>query len=880
LKCNAIWQIAIQNSKENFLNQYKLVMLLFMNIFIATVCHAESHVVHGFSMPAKTATPFTYCIWYLSDPENESFLKELKVSPADLFHLGYQIPFKGAYGPAYGGELYSDDFLAPNELQREIERIQRVIHKMRTAGVTRLIPYVYTMAFFGRPDERTGFFKFYDRWDEYREFGLGPKPAADPSLWSQVRGPEQLGGGPSGVLHYDPCINHPAWAEYLDLVVRQAAACGYDGMFFDVNTLYCYCPHCQEKFDIYLLEKYGKKGLREFFGTDDHRMLNLSTIYRDFEDVILSSFKPYLAQIWDKENVSHILGVTDTSEVKLENDWRLLRCYMQNSLAEYPPQHNFQHYLIDQFGGETVQDIAGEKKKSFVQTFLRYHFHQFLESRELAALLQQRFQTTDIRHRCCSTPRDLLLWVETQRFWCQSMASQFARLKRVGRIHYAEQGRGDDFYTVANLGSMITLDALNKRRVDAIDLVHWAPMTDLQMFEEVNQVGSLESGVIFSNIFAFRWAMAAGTHAGTLLYQVTDDVAADLAYAEVAAGGGGAFIQAGLAAPESRQRWKQFFADHADLWDDGNSWVEVGLLFWSDQVFYENTAHLASVRALVHVLSEHQIPFDIITEENINSIMPYQVVIAPQLYYLDESQIELLLNYTKTGGNLVIVEPFGVADKFARLRQSDPLKNICLTAGDFKTVSYGQGKMIRLKSEAIPQRQSDLWVLMEERANDFILARDFLNQARQADLNNGVDLGANFIQRLEQALALSLRWCPASTDPGIYLHAYRLPAKQSRPERIVIHAVNYRLPIVVEQGHEANSTEPLKTKAGQPVVFHNLHIKLPLPLHTKIQRVQTLSATDQPSSVKWHTEKDQVDLTLSQITIYQALIIELENKAK
>src|SRR3990172_1853949 len=172
---------------------YRLVMILFINIFIAAVCHAESPVVRGFNMPAKTTAPFTYCIWYLSDPENESFLEELKTSPPDLFHLGYQIPFKGAYGPAYGGQLYSDDFLAPNDVQRETERIQRVIQKMRAAGVARLIPYIYTMAFFGRPEERTGFFKFYDRWDEYREFGLGPKPATDPSLWSQVRGPEQLG---------------------------------------------------------------------------------------------------------------------------------------------------------------------------------------------------------------------------------------------------------------------------------------------------------------------------------------------------------------------------------------------------------------------------------------------------------------------------------------------------------------------------------------------------------------------------------------------------------------------------------------------------------------------------------------------------------------
>ena len=82
-----------------------------------------------------------------------------------------------------------------------IARIERIISKLRAAGVQRIIPYVYTMAFFGHPEKRTGFFHFYDHWDEYREFGLGPKPPADPVLWSQLRGPQPLGGGPPDVLH-------------------------------------------------------------------------------------------------------------------------------------------------------------------------------------------------------------------------------------------------------------------------------------------------------------------------------------------------------------------------------------------------------------------------------------------------------------------------------------------------------------------------------------------------------------------------------------------------------------------------------------------------------------------------------------------------------
>jgi len=833
--------------------------------------------VHGFDVPAKTTTPYTYCIWYLPDPDKESFLAELEASPPDLFHLGYHIPFKGALGPTFGHKLFSDDILPPEEVKREVARIENVIQKMRAAGVEKLIPYVYTMAFFGQPDKRTGFFHFYDRWDDYRAFGLGKKPAADPSLWSQQVGPHQLGGGPEGILHYDPCINHPAWAEYLDLVVRQIASLDYNGMFFDVNTLYCYCPHCQEKFDIYLLKKYGSEGLREVFGTDDHRVLNLSTIYRDFEHIILRAFKPYLAKIWERDHLGQTLGAKDTSEVKLDEDWRLLRCYMQGSRGEYPPASNFDEYLVDRFGSKQVEQISAEKKNDFVQTILRYHFHEFLESDALATLLENRFASSDIRRRCSSNPRDLLLWVETQRFWCESMASQFARLKRIGRMTFAEHGRGDDFYTVANLGSMATMDALNKRRVDAIDLVHWAPVADLQMFEEMQQPGSLESGVIISNIFAFRWAMAAGTKAGTLLYKVSDDRAADLAEAEVAAGGGGAFIQPGVGAPESRKRWKRFFSDHADLWDEGSSWAKVGLLFWSDQVFYEYPEHDAITRRLVHVLSENQIPFDIITEENSEDLASYDVLVVPRLRYLDDAQISQLFAYANQGGRLVIIEPFGTEDKLARPRQKGQIDQIAFAADRFQAVRYGKGQVLRLKEEDVPARLSDQWCLMEERAGSFPRAKDYLERARRVDSQKGVDLGGRFVGRLESSLGLQLRWCPPETNPGVYVHAYRLPAKHGRPERIVAHLVNYRVPILLDKSAESGEDAMwlTETKAGEPAIIERLRITIPLSRGMKVKQAYALSPTDKAGPAKWSSQSGQAVFVVDRLKIYQALVLEL-----
>ena len=834
--------------------------------------------VKDFKIPATTSPPFTYCVWYLPDPAAPAFLTPLEASPPDLFHLGYQIPFKGALGPTYGHDLFTDAILPPEEIPREVDRIKDVIRKMRGAGVQRIIPYVFTMAFFGNPEKRTGFFHFFDHWDEYSAFGLGPKPEGDPALWSQVPGPRPLGGGPTDVLHYDPCINHPAWRAYLDLVVRQLAAVGYDGMFFDVNTLYCYCPYCEAGFDVYLLRKYGRQGLRDAFGTDDARELDLSKIYRDFEDVILKGFKDYLATIWDRENLADVLGIPSASQAKLEEDWRLLRCYMQQSVAEYPPQEDMQDYLKQRFGGVRANGVASDRRDAFVQTLLRQRFRAFLDSDGLAAALKMRFGSADIRRRCCGTPRDLLLWVETQRFWCDSMAGLFARLKSVGRATLAEHGTAGDFFTVANLGSMNTVDGLNKRRIDGIDLVRWAPAADMQMFEEMPQAGSLESGVIISNIFAFRWAMAAGTRAGTLLYKVADNTAADLANAEAAAGAGGAFIQGGLAAPESRERWKRFFAGHRDLWDGGESWAKVGLLFWNDQVFYEYPEHLAMVRRVAHVLSETQVPFDIVTEEGLETLSRYELVMAPALRYLDASQIEALLAYARDGGDLVVVEPFGSDDKWARPRDADALLPFRTKTPGMHAINCGKGRILVLEPDAIPKRQSDLWHLMEERAGDFARARDFLNEARRADVRAGVDFGAKFVSELEACLGKKVRWCPPATDPGVYLHAYRLPAATEHGGRILVHLVNYRVPIRVEKhpNEGGDAMWNVVTKSGAPEVQRNLKIAVPLPPNTRPKRVTSWSPTEPAERIEWSMKGDCAQIEISKLRIYKAVEVELE----
>lgn len=856
------------------------LLLLLVGCAMPLFASEPASVVPDYMVPARTSVPFTYCIGYIVNPEEESFLKELAKSPPDLYHLGYQIPFKGALGPTYGHELFTDSILPPSDIPREIDRIHRLIAKMRAAGTGRLIPYVYTMAFFGHPEKRTGFFRFYDQWDDYRIFGLGPKPAADPSLWSQVPGPRPLGGGPEDVLHYDPCVNHPGWSDYLDLVTRQLASVGYDGMFFDVNTQYCYCPHCQEKFDIYLLRKYGRPGLQEAYGTSDHREINLSVIYRDFEKYILENFQPYLQDRARHAVIKTRLNGQDPAGIPLEEDWRLLRCYMQGSLGEFPPEGELHQVLMDRFQTDQLGEWPASRQNQFTQTVLRYYFREYLRSRELAEKLRERFGSSDIPRRCLGQPRDLWLWMETQRFWCRSMAGTLARLKQVGQSELLKSNRAGTFYTVANLGSMQTVDGLNKRRVDGIDLTHFAPMADMQMFEEMPQPGSLESGVIISNIFAFRWAAGAGTKAGTLLYKTVDETAADLSHAEAAAGGGGAFIQAGLNAPDSRARWKRFFAEYSHLWENGASYARVGLLFWSGQVFYEYPEHVAMTRRIIHILSENQVPFDIITEEGLATVSHYEVIFAPQLRYLADSHIHALLAYVEQGGRLVVIEPFGTEDPYARKRGWHPLSHYLKNGNNRPLISHGQGHILDLRPEEVPLRHSDAWVLMEERAGAFLLSSDFLNVAREQDVKHHVDLGTGFVSRLEKSFQIRLRWSPPNTDAGVYIHPYRISPSENNPEKLVLHAVNYRVPIRLDKVVQ-ETDDPIwdvSTRSSEPIPQKFVRISVPLPPDRQVHSVKSCSPVDEIQPVAWEVKDQTVMFAIPELKIYQAIVIQMDTR--
>ncbi len=202
----------------------------------------------------RSSLPFTYVLDYGSQHVgNPDYVPAVASAPSTLLHLGKDVPFNHGWGPvrALGGENQAYGYgesierLSPAEVRERLEQLTRMASELHAAGARWLTPYICSMTVNGNPERRTGFWEFYDHWDEYRDLGLGPRPVADPFAWLQTRpdGTPTIYYGykypdefypPFKTNHrFAACWHTEGWRQWLLDVVRGVARCGFDGVFVD-----------------------------------------------------------------------------------------------------------------------------------------------------------------------------------------------------------------------------------------------------------------------------------------------------------------------------------------------------------------------------------------------------------------------------------------------------------------------------------------------------------------------------------------------------------------------------------------------------------------------------------------------------------------------
>lgn len=261
-------------------------------VLVAAVASGET------GEPVLTQMPFTYVLDYGSAHVNSpEYIASIAKAPPTLLHLGKDVPFTHNWGPiqALGGEnqaygrrrpYAAEDFtrrLSPGEVRQRVAELTRLTSDLHRAGVKWVAPYICSMTIGGRPETRAGFWEFYDHWNDYAAFGLGPRPAADPFEWMQrtAAGELQFFYTFSGPFYppYEPnvryavCQNRPEWRTWTEKLVENIARCGFDGVFVDNGaSLRCYCPACRAKWRPWIAARWSESARRTLFGAAEPEM--------------------------------------------------------------------------------------------------------------------------------------------------------------------------------------------------------------------------------------------------------------------------------------------------------------------------------------------------------------------------------------------------------------------------------------------------------------------------------------------------------------------------------------------------------------------------------------------------------------------------------
>ncbi len=702
-----------------------------------------------------TAVPQTYVIEYGFDyVKNPAFLRQVAEAPPHVLHVGHDVPFKSGSGPRRAPEPFQqkdpDRFrlLSAEALRKYSADLRQFVTQLHRAGARTVIPYICNQTMGGDPDRRSGFWEFYDRWDDYRGLGLPPRPAADPLEWLQ-RDPQgnisfnYPKSHPSfaPAFRWAPCPNNEDWTRYLEFVVRKIAECGYDGVFVDNNILHCYCPACRREFRRYLASRHRPEDLRRAFGVSGAAAVEM---------------------IWEADRVS----------------WARTRPEFREFLLTERAAELKERFGVTRL--DSIQEINflgnGYLKRPSSE-FLAY-----LEARYSAAERLRRFGLEDLRLEGLETPARRLAWFETQRFWAWSIAENLIRLRRAG-----EQIK-KPFLVLPNWGAMRTILNVDGRRQDAKNVEEWRRGCLHMMFEEDGMPGRLAGGVYHDFLSQYKYGLATGVRPAVLPYGKQTEAVVELAHAEAAASGGGAYVQAGYRFPEVRRRWRALYDQHRELFEGYEPCAQVALAYFFNQVHYENSAHLLEWHHLKRALDAGHVLFDCVTEALIlaGRLERYRVALLPRTTYLSDAVARALETWVRAGGVLVLTGELPACHETCRPRRRRVFAPAFSGAGEtqgVRQVRHGKGKL------AWAQDVRCLAPIPEEERKLLYLSSAALNEAVERLPSQLPRPARPLLPLLDRLAGARLAYTDPADLPGLRATCYR--RREGNHTRVVLHLLNY-----------------------------------------------------------------------------------------
>ena len=477
-------------------------------------------------------------------------------------------------------------------------------------------------------------------------------------------------------------------------------------------------------------------------------------------------------------------------------------------------------------------------------------FRTYLARKYSERQRRRRFGRGELDSLRLGYPGEGALWYDTQAFWAESDAELLRDIRDEGRKSNAS------FFVIPNYGPFAHFDGVYKRAPSGFNAGVWAPYCQIIMFEEMQRPGQLAEDLFIDYILQYKMAFALRFRGGVLSYLATEPVGIELGMAEAAAGGGGALIQPHYGAPDSRRKFRQFFRDHAELFDGFQSQADVAVVFDYNQLYWDNRTHLQDIYRLSQYLSEQHILFDLVPLGEVSRarLARYRAVLTPDLTYLPKAVLDELGTYSGSGGLWLDIGRAGWFDEDGHLR-----------------TSAGRTKVLRREklNQVVRYPRFAPYLLRENDNNDI----NEIVALRQATLN-----GENLIppsrdtEDLTKLLETQTH-SPLATVARPGLEGLRVNAWQkagAAGEKVVAHFVNYYCPIPVkspgDKSHPPGGESPSQY-APKPL------LDVPVRLRIGGGKVASVKLFDPDSSiatpVEFQQDGSQVRFVLPEVRIYR-----------
>ncbi|MFH1740097.1 MAG: hypothetical protein ABIH23_13900 [bacterium] len=506
---------------------------------------------------------------------------------------------------------------------------------------------------------------------------------------------------------------------------------------------------------------------------------------------------------------------------------------------------DWQHFLVRcmeelascGYDGSFVDDCIMESYAQVDQE----QFLQYIASRPSGTIMRKPISL--------GKPGEGLKYAETIRYWQDSVSELLEHLRTAGRKYKK------DFFVLPNWGSISRPIGLAGRENSGKSLESWSRVSRLVMLEESYGPGQIVPGAIHDYALQYKQCLALGVQPALLPY-LRGHYPATLAYAETAAGGGGALVEPVAGLEDLRSAYRALYHDHTDLFAGLRPWSQVALLYDTDEVHYEHTAHIYDAMRVARALLDNHIQFDVILKKDLiaTGLHRYDTVVLPNVTRLSNVACDQLKKYTETGGRLLATGDIATHDEFNRERPRHawgltPWIVRGMTEND-QALGSGRITYVRDTARLIPATSIDVEMLSDVLEDIDNTIKNLQNQSVPID-NYVHPSWAAFTQRY------SKNYLSTDVPPEVRIHVY-----QRDDGLLTIHLVYYCV-----SPWEPDESDP-------PTPLAKCAVELTLGKSLKPDAAYGLDAFNGRTPVKTSLKNSRATFELEDLGYHRMIVVE------